>query len=167
MARALLTALGLLLLPGIATAQRDPELKIRVGQEVWVGTGGGRTIHGAVEAITADQLTIRNAQRTTLRRGDILQVRVRDGVREGAILGAVAGAGLTFFMGPLCDDGHCTAEPVVIMAAVGAGLGALLDALTSRKLVYDRARPKVAIAPIIGRARAGVGLRWNWKGRVH
>ena len=162
MTRAIVAALGLLLLPGMAAAQRDPELKIRVGQEVWVGIDGGRTLHGAVEAITADQVTIGNAQRAILRRGDILQVRVRDGIRDGIILGAVAGGSLAFFTGPLCDDGHCTAEPVVLMAAVGAGLGALLDSMTSRKLVYDRARTRVAIAPIIGRGRAGLGLGWSW-----
>ena len=164
MNRTVLVAMALGLLPGVAAAQGDPELKVRVGQEVWVGTHAGRTIHGAIEAITADQLTIGNAQRATVDRRDILQVRVRDGLRDGAILGAIAGAGSSFFMGPLCDDGHCTAEPVIIMAVVGAGLGTLIDALTPRKLVYDRARRDLAVAPLAGRRLAGVALRWTWSG---
>jgi len=167
MARLILIAIPLVLLPSMAAAQRDPDMKVHVGQEVWLTTDSGRTIHGAVEAITAVQLTIRDAQRSTIDRRDIRQVRGRDGVREGVIGGAVLGAGSAFFMGPLCDDGKCTAEPVVIMAVVGAGIGALLDALTPRKTVYDRGRRNVAVAPILGGRRAGISLQVNWHDRAH
>lgn len=154
----------LILIPATALAQSDPELKVRPGQEVWIRTDGGRVIHGAIESVTVDQLTISGAQRSTIERREILQVRVRDGVREGAIGGALLGAGSAFFLGPLCDDGECTAAPVVILGVVGAGIGALLDALTPRKTVYDRGR-RVAVGPILGGRRTGVSLHITWNDR--
>lgn len=155
-----LAAVALALALTMPLAQAE-DLNIRVGQVVWVGRTGGDTVHGRVEVITLDAVTVANAQRTTIPRTAIIQIRIRDRLWEGAISGAAIGATAGFFAPGRCDDGDCIAGPIILYGAIGAGIGALLDSLTSRKIVYPPRRPRrqrVTVVPIIGPARAGLAF---------
>lgn len=152
-----------LALTAAATAAQADDLRIRPGQEVWIGRAGGPTVHGRVEDITPDAVTMANAQRTTIPITEITHIRVRDRLREGAIAGAAVGIVAGYYAPGRCDDGECIAGPFILYGAIGAGIGALIDSLIHKRIYPPRrSRQQVTVAPLVGRGRAGMAFQVRW-----
>lgn len=155
-------AIALALTAATPAAQAD-DLRIRPGQEVWIGRTGGRTLHGRVEDITPDAVTVANAQRTSIPITEIAQIRVRDRLWEGAIAGAAVGSIAGYYAPGRCDDGECIAGPIILYGAIGAGIGAFVDSLIHKRIYPPRrSRQQVAVAPIVGRGRSGMAFQLRW-----
>jgi hypothetical protein len=91
----------------------------------------------------------------------------RDSLLNGAVIGAVVGAGTGVALTHAVRDSDLTfgqyAYGALIFGAIGAGVGVGVDALLSRALPGTGMKPRrVLIAPTVWRHVAGVAVRWKW-----
>jgi hypothetical protein len=91
----------------------------------------------------------------------------RDGLLNGTLIGAAAGAGAGVAFTHAVRDSDLTfgqyAYGALIFGAIGAGAGLGIDALLHRASPDRRVPPRrVLIAPAVSRDVAGVVVRWRW-----
>ena len=91
----------------------------------------------------------------------------RDGLLNGTLIGAAAGAGAGVAFTHAVRDSDLTfgqyAYGALIFGAIGAGAGLGIDALLHRVLPDRRVPPRrVLIAPAVSRDVASVVVRWRW-----
>jgi hypothetical protein len=158
------------LLPRLALAQPVQTFdrladELNAGDRVRIVDATGRVREGDVAALTPDYIALARTGGASERIAGIdvreVQVRRRDGVRNGTLIGfgsvAVAYCGLALSAGSPLACGI----PTVFLGGLGAGLGALVDAAITRRDVVFRARPvTVAVWPVSAGFGAGVAMRW-------
>lgn len=159
-----------LLLPRLVLAQTDGLFErlgdhVNAGDRVRIVDATGRVRAGDVAALTPDYIALARTGGASERIAGIdvreVQVRRRDGVRNGTLIGfgsvAVAYCGLALSAGSPLACGI----PTVFLGGLGAGIGALVDAAITRREVVFRARPvAVAVWPVSAGFGAGVAMRW-------
>ena len=93
----------------------------------------------------------------------------RDGLLNGALIGAASGAVAGVAFTHAVRDSELTfsqyARGALIFGAMGAGLGLGVDALLARVSPHPAAPPRVRVVPIVWRDRAGVVVRWRGRPR--
>ncbi|MEO8483461.1 MAG: hypothetical protein ABI634_14710 [Acidobacteriota bacterium] len=148
---------------------------VRTGQRVWITTDDGAAVEGIVGDI--DSRSIEVLHKTGRTAIDLARARrievpdsIRDGVRNGAIIGAV-GMGVygAFLARSLCECDDQTAVFVTLaIAGYGAGTGVLVGALSDglhagRRTILDRSTvARVTITPVFTRSHAGVAAAIRW-----
>ena len=95
--------------------------------------------------------------------------QARDPLLNGAVIGAVVGAGTGVALTHAVRDSDLTfgqyAYGALIFGAIGAGVGVGVDALLSRALPGPKPGMKprrVLIAPTVWRHVRGVVVKWRW-----
>lgn len=96
---------------------------------------------------------------------NIIEKRGADSLRNGALIGLVAG-GVIFgpAIGALTGDWGAAVAGGLVYAGIGAGIGVGIDALIEgQRVIYAASRPQtiVSIAPTVGRSGRGVVLSVN------
>jgi len=159
------------------------QLKLRVhkGDQVTVTTGDGKVTKGRLEEISGSTLRlVRNAMPVELPEANVLEIKKKDPIGNGALMGAGVGAGL----GVLLSSGSCrssgglgrcagpegvagVALAIGVGAGLGAGIGVLADAVIKRNPVVYRGQPRtrtsrISFGPLLSAQRRGVGLSFSF-----
>lgn len=122
---------------------------------------------GRVAEMTPDRLVVRprgSPGDITLNRDRVRQVSIiGDPLSDGALAGLGIGAatGIVLKLTTWNDTGSAVWLPSVLLGGIGAGLGAITDAVTRRDVVVFRATPlAVGIAADPNARQVAVVLRW-------
>jgi hypothetical protein len=144
---------------------------MKPGQKVQVLERSGRLTEGVITEASESSLTVFAGENRTVAAEEVLRVdRAGDPVRNGILIGAVAGAALGLAgMWAYPEDAESKAEcptckspsMVAFFAVSGAGWGWLIDHLMKgRTTLYEapmtRSRASVSVAPILGKGRRGL-----------
>jgi hypothetical protein len=148
-----------------------------LNRDVWITAGGAR-VRGRVSSLSDTGLVLisRGAPTTIPYSGIVKVEKTTHRVRNGALLGLGAGAGLGLLTGAAQCSG-CGSETsayavefMIVFGGMGAGLGALTGgilngAMKHSDVLYDssRSKPTIALAPIISPTRKGVAFSMSWK----
>jgi hypothetical protein len=155
----------------IASSFDQLAVLVKPGDKVRVVDMTGQESDGRIEKLSRDALTLVTPVGSRhLREVDVAQIRQRrdDSVKNGAIIGAAAGAAyLLTAMALLRDsDGgdvimHTAVAGGVLFAGMGAAAGAGIDALIARRQVIYRnpsGQNSVGVSPLVGHGRRGVAM---------
>ena len=177
----LAATIALALAPVMAAAQEPVasfdllSKRLHVGDAVWVTDAKGREIKGRIAAIDPSALTLYGVQGgLTIPAGDVRLVRqrTRDSLLNGTLIGFGVGFATGLVVGHAVDEGgndawnYLTAG--LMMGCIGAGLGALADALTPGRTrdVYRApaagAAARLSLAPIVTPRTKGVRLSFSF-----
>lgn len=165
---------GLLVCSGVAAAQTPPEDlsgRLKHGSKVAVTDGQGREFKGRIIEVSPESVTLATRrERAEVRYSEIVKIDKVDDLKNGAIIGALVGAGLF-----AADALYSREEGITLNAAgyavfgalysgLGAGAGAILDALIGgdRSLYTRGGAPRVSVGPTLGRDRAGALMIISW-----
>ena len=167
-----ITLLPLLLLclvgtASTASAQTPPTLESALvpGKTVWITDTNGREEKARVVSLTGDILTTAvGDEMRRLSASEVTRVRQRrhDSVLNGALIGAgvlvTTGLVMCNLMEPWenCRD---DVGPMLTLGAVGAGIGAAIDALIrGRETTYDTTAgaARLRVAPVLAARTKGV-----------
>jgi hypothetical protein len=93
--------------------------------------------------------------------------QARDPLLNGAVIGAVVGAGTGVAFTHAVHDSDLGfgqyAYGALIFGAIGAGIGVGVDALLNRAMPGTGVKPRrVLIAPTVWRHVGGVVVKWRW-----
>jgi hypothetical protein len=152
------------------------QLLVKPGDTILVTDGAGATTKGKIESLTPESLRL--SVKKTVRefsRGDTRLIRQwrQDSLGNGALIGAVSGAGFGVFMAIMCGigEGGCgngtSALLIGMFTGAGTGVGVGVDALIiSRHTLYkspgtaglDRFRVK----PLISGDRKGAAVSFSF-----
>ena len=165
-------------LPAATSWQSLPAVVIE-GKTVVVRTRDGQSAKGRVRSLSDTAITLDSGRLQTIQAADVETIkgdRAGRSVKQRAILGLKAGAGLSAVIGIAWlfqpHDAPCTSDDCLkgsdvasamlfcpaAFAAAGAGVGLLVPG--ERRLLYARGdRGSVALAPLAGHGRRGIQLR--------
>jgi hypothetical protein len=144
---------------------------VKPGDKITVVDLAGREAEGRIWKLSRDELLlVTRAGPQAFGEVDVAQVRQRrdDSVRNGAIIGAVAGT--AYFLTAMTLLGDSDGGEVIVGTAVaggvlfagmGAAAGAGIDALiTRRQVIYRKASGEnsVSVSPLFGRGRRGAAI---------
>jgi hypothetical protein len=181
-----LVATGLLALAGAAPAGAgEParsmaalEESVQPGTEVDVVDRQGRMVRGEFVRADGEGILVTlygSAEGRRVPAGDVMNVtRAGDSMKNGALIGAGVGAFSTLLVfaddssgaaDPLCTTTRCKVSTGVMMTAMYAGIGALIDrAIKGRTVVYrapsDRLSWSVTPHPVPRGAGVQVALKF-------
>lgn len=160
---------------GVAQSFDELQPVLAPGQLVVVTDDTGHTLKGRVESVSPSLLALSDASpgsahRTwTFAEGAVREIRRTDSVLNGALIGLGAGAG-AFWVGLRIRCGSPLDEECVVNGGwaillgtvpVGAVLGAVVDSLVGRELVYrspsGSARASIGVSPWLGAGGVGMG----------
>jgi len=132
---------ALVFLSGEADAQ-TAWLELKIGQEIMVVEGGGRPLKVSIAEIGPEKLvTIRDGHSREIPITRVTRIQRGDSLRNGALIGFLAGAG--FALDRLGDcEMNCYGAFVPVLGGIGAGIGILIDATRRSTTLYvepDRA----------------------------
>jgi hypothetical protein len=145
-------------------------------KRAWVTTTDGREEHGRITSFTHSGvvMTLPDGTTRSWSLADVSRIDVpdglRDGVRKGAIVMTVWSAVGMLFIASVCGN-HCEGlAPMAIVAvpvnaALGAGVGAFIDAAhVRRNTIYSAMPPKigVTVSPMVTPRAAGVQVAVAW-----
>ena len=165
------------IVPGIASAQpfTPAESPLRVGKRVYVVVDapctqqdcGGEFVDGRVTSLNADTFSVESdGRRFELAAKDVRRVETYgDPIWNGTAYGFAVAFGAAYLAasidcqggGFLCSQGWIVAASSVC-GGVGAAVGAIADAMVSRRTVVFQRDARASIAPLIGPGAAGVRL---------
>jgi hypothetical protein len=144
---------------------------VKPGDKVSVVDVSGKEAEGRIEKLSRDALTlVTPAGSRDLREVDVAQIRQRrdDSLKNGAIIGAVAGTAYFLTAAALLGDsdgGEVIVSTAfaggVVFAGMGAAAGAGIDALITRQQVIYRnpsAENRVSVSPLFGHGRRGAAV---------
>ena len=146
----------------------DLQRTLKPGQTVFVIDAAGRETRGTVQGVerSALRLDVDGIEREWAAM-DVREVRRRDSLKNGTIIGVIAGGALGavggWAIGSIFEsEGASFGRPFVTITALGAGIGAGIGAgvdalIPGRSVVYRQSRA-VAVAPIISPTSQGVGI---------
>ncbi len=144
---------------------------VRAGDTITVVDVTGRETKGRVGTLSRDALILFTpAGPRQLGEADVATIRQRrcDSLVNGAIIGAVAGTAYFVTLAAILggDDGGEILIPTAVVggalfAGLGAGAGAGIDAMISRRqVIYQKraGRGSVSVSPVFGRGRRGAAV---------
>ena len=162
----------IIVMPSQSAAQEPPEtppavfqdlpLLVNLGDRIAVTDDTGRELQGDLVDISPSALSVLVAgTRYDLQEANITGIRQwrPDSVKNGALLGLLAGAGSAVALLE-ASDVQWAVMPV-FMGGEGAGIGALVDAMiTKSTLIFSKKRPArgISVAPLLSRDRTGVAI---------
>ena len=154
----------------VATSFEQLMVLVEPDDTVTLRDFNGNQTRGRIALVTPSslRLVVDGAARD-LTPADVLEIRQRrgDSLANGAIIGAVAGAGFGLVGSIIVcvEEENCAAWVAGLMtsyAALGAGVGVGVDALIRREQTVFRApaRPaaRIRVAPIVTKGRRGIGI---------
>jgi hypothetical protein len=156
--------------PPLAVWQR-----VKPGREVWVTTASGGYLHGEVASVTNRSLELRQRDGSvTLTLDEIQLVEGRDSLKNGILIGGLAGAagGATLFTwaaSVFCESDPCdpiAAIALVLGAGAGAAVGGLLGAMVDSAIPGKRPlfeRGSIRVVPVATRDTKSLNLVVNWR----
>ena len=156
---------------GVASSFDQFTVLVKPGDKISVVDVAGRKADGRIGTLSRDALTlVTKAGPRVLGEGDVAQIRQcrDDSLKNGAIIGAVAGAAYFVTAGALLRDSDGGDVIVgtaiaggVLFAGMGAAAGVGIDALIARRQVIYR-KPgggsRVSVAPLFGHRRRGAAV---------
>ena len=164
--------------PALAAAQEPVRdfsqlnTRLKPGDTVWVTDSQGREIKGKITNLSSGSLALKAKGAPILSATDVstIQLRDRDSLKNGTLIGLGVGAGLglagCISIAGEEDAGAWCAMGMLFYAGVGAGLGAVIDAMIpGKKLVVYRAAglagappARVSFAPVITPRAKGIAV---------
>ena len=167
----------IIVMPSQSAAQEPPEtppaafqdlaLLVNPGDGIAVTDDTGRELQGDLVDISPSALSVRVAgTRYDLQESKYTVTRQRrqDSLKNGALLGFLAGAGSTAVLLAASGEYFYSVQWAmfpVIMGGAGAGIGILVDSMiTESKLIFSKKRSvrRVSVAPLLSRDRKGVAI---------
>jgi hypothetical protein len=155
----------------VASSFEQLRVLIKPGDKITVVDVAGREADGRIEKLSRDTLTLTSAAgRRELGEVDVGEIRQRrgDSLKNGAIIGAVAGTAYYLTMAALLSDSDggdviigTAVAGGVLFAGMGAAAGAGIDALISgEQVIYRRnsRQGRLGVSPLFGRGRRGVAV---------
>ena len=155
----------------VASSFDQLRVLVKPGDKISVVDVVGRTADGRIGTLTRDALTlVTEAGPRRLGEGDVAQIRQRrdDSLKNGAIIGAVAGAAYFVTAAALLRDSDGGEVIVgtaivggVLFAGMGAAAGVGIDALIARQqVIYQKpgGGSGVSLAPLFGHGRRGATI---------
>ena len=144
---------------------------VKPGDKISVVDVTGRKAEGRIGTLSRDALTlVTEGVPRRLGEGDVAQIRQRrnDSLKNGAIIGAVAGAAYFVTAAALLHDSDGGDVIVgtaiaggVLFAGMGAAAGVGIDALIARRqVIYQKpgGGSRVNVAPLLGHGRRGAAV---------
>jgi hypothetical protein len=160
----------------VASAQTQivptPDDVLTPGMTVWITDTSGREEKAQIGSVSGGTIIVVAAERSRrLSSVDITRIRARhsDSVLNGALIGAAAGVGSGLLLCSLTEPWEfCRGDEgsMLRIGALGAGIGIGVDLLIrGRKTIYQAPGRSagVHIAPLIGRAAAGVQVAFRFE----
>jgi hypothetical protein len=153
---------------GVASSFDQLTVLVKPGDKISVVDVTGTQAEGRIETLSRERLIlITEAGPRQFGEVDVATIRQRrgDSLRNGAIIGAVAGA--TYYVSLLAifwdiDGGEPIASTAwiggVLFSGMGAAAGVGIDALIARRqVIYQKpaVETRVSVSPLIGRGRRG------------
>jgi hypothetical protein len=174
--------LTLVLAPAAATAQEPVtsfdqlNTRLKVGDKVWVTDAQGREVQGKIHSLSPDALTLEARTPLSFVPSDVrvIQERRPDSVKNGALIGMGAGMAVGIvsmftldFEG--CSFG-CVAAVLGYFGGIGAGAGALVDAMVpgKKQAVYrapgaaGASSARFSLAPVITPRHKGFAVSFSF-----
>jgi hypothetical protein len=151
-------ALTIALAPGMARAQAPADsfetlqLKVQPGQPVVVTDTMGRQAKGRLEKLSPSSLMVAGR---TFTEPTVRQIRLRDPLWNGALIGAAIGTSLAVWDYTIDPSEPGNAAIFAVAVTVGTAAGAGLDALRSGRVIYAARRPRVVVRPLLEKGRRG------------
>ena len=156
---------------GVASSFDQLTVLVKPGDKISVVDVTGREAGGRIGTLSRDALTlVSEAGPRVLREGDVAQIRQRrdDSLKNGAIIGAVAGAAYFVTAAALLQDSDGGDVIVgtaiaggVLFAGMGAAAGVGIDALIARRqVIYQKpgGGSSVSVAPLFSHGRRGAAV---------
>jgi hypothetical protein len=155
---------------GIATSFNELRLLVRPGDTLAITSTAGPEVTGKLVDLSPGRLVVRVGEgQQEWREGDVVRIRQRrgDSLANGAWWGLGIGAGTALALGIVAyemDDepsAGAVAALTAIYGGMGAGIGAGVDALISKRVViFERqsARTSLVVTPILSPGRKGALL---------
>ena len=156
---------------GVASSFNQLAVLVKPGDKIGVVDVSGTEVEGRIGTLSRDALTlVTEAGPRVLGEGDVAQIRQRrgDSLKNGAIIGAVAGTAYFLTAAALLGDSDGGEVIVgaavawgVVFAGMGAAAGAGIDALiTRRHVIYQKpgGGSRVSVSPLFRHGRRGVAV---------
>ena len=157
-----------------ASSFEQLQLLVKPGDVIVVTDSSGKATKGKIESLSSVLLRL-NANKNIRDYSQIDAVEIKqrrpDPLGNGALGGALAGAGFGGLVLIGCSDGGCDAATVAgvlgIFTGLGAGVGVGIDALIIRQQTIYRAprsaaSSRVRVAPVLGGDRKGVAVAFSF-----
>ena len=168
--------------PALAAAQEPVRdfaqlnTRLKPGDTVWVTDSQGREIKGKITNLSSGSLALKAKGAPILSATDVstIQLRDRDSLKNGTLIGLGVGAGLglagCISIAGEEDAGAWCAMGMLFYAGIGAGIGVGIDAMIpGKKLVAYRApgsagpsRARLSIAPAVTPRAKGLALVFSF-----
>jgi hypothetical protein len=172
----------MLLIPALAGAQEPVKsfdqlnTRLRVGDTIWVTDAHGREVKGKIQGLDAASLTLEARTPLSFAPSDVrvIQERRPDSVKNGALIGMGAGGAVAVVSMLTLDFEGCTfgcvAAVLGYFGGIGAGVGALVDAMIpgQKQAVYRAAgaagasSARFSLAPVITPRHKGVAVSFSF-----
>jgi hypothetical protein len=155
----------------VASSFEQLAVLVKPGDSITVVDVAGRETEGRIGKLSRDALIlVASAGPRQLGEADVVTISQRrgDSLRNGAIIGAVAGTAYVVTALALLSDSD-GGEPIipaaiaggVLFAGMGAAAGAGIDALITRRQVIYRQpsnEKRVSVSPLFGHGRRGAAI---------
>jgi hypothetical protein len=168
-----------LILASVAATAQEPvksfdqlNTRLKVGDTIWVTDAQGREVKGKVQGLDAASLTLEARTPLSFAPSDVrvIQERRPDSVKNGALIGMGAGGAVAIVSMLTLDFEGCTFGCVAAVlgycGGIGAGVGALVDAMIpgKKQAVYrapgaaGASSARLSFAPVITPRHKGVAV---------
>jgi hypothetical protein len=149
------------------------QILVKPGDNIYVKDATGSTIKGRIADLSPSSLSlVVKGQRQAFSQIDVHEIRQwrGDSLKNGALIGAAVGGGITlisFAAYPCYDCGAEVVAGVALSAGIGAAVGVGLDALIpSKQLIFFNPSRSTAgkfqIKPILNRSNKGVKVAFSF-----
>jgi hypothetical protein len=146
------------------------EIRLTPEQRYWVTRTDGVEIRGYITARTPSEVQVSTDRgNVTIPTADVLRVTKRDGLTNGALIGAGVGAGFVLLAAAANHEEKLAGSAVMYVwagayGAAGAITGTIVDMVVNRrKAVYRKAStPSVQVAPTVLNGRLGIRGTVRW-----
>lgn len=165
----LLASTLLLAVPAAAqtTSERNTLRKEIATNRSWIieVAAPGDAILGPIRVVDADAIEVEvGSGIRRVRFDDIDRIyREGDSLGNGALIGmGVLGGWCAYICGQGLNSGENAVLAVIVNGALGAGIGALIDASHTGTTTLYRRRPTVRVGPMTSRHAAGIRATVTW-----
>jgi hypothetical protein len=124
-----------------------------VGQAIVVVEEGQRPLKVRIAEIGPDRVVTQSKERSReIATPRVIRIQRGDSLRNGALIGFLAGAGFALDRLGQCEI-NCYGAFVPVLGGIGAGVGTLVDALRRSATLYvvpDRAATELDLVTLVG-----------------